>query len=129
MIKIDILRARLAAPFSLFVLLALHFVPVSADAAPCVANIHAGTGRYAYAFSFAGGVHDGCTGIPSGDAFSCRVNTMGLNSSSNGLTAVWRSAALRSTDLTGGCIFMCTTGDCRVGNDGLPVELSQFGVE
>jgi hypothetical protein len=32
-------------------------------------------------------------------------------------------------DTTGGCIFMCTSGDCRVGNDGLPVELLQFGVE
>jgi hypothetical protein len=32
-------------------------------------------------------------------------------------------------DAVGGCIFMCTSGDCRVGNDGLPVELLQFGVE
>jgi hypothetical protein len=32
-------------------------------------------------------------------------------------------------DAVGGCIFMCASGDCRVGNDGLPVELLQFGVE
>jgi hypothetical protein len=35
----------------------------------------------------------------------------------------------RTSDPMGGCVFMCASGDCRVGNEGLPVDLLSFGVE
>ncbi len=44
------------------------------------------------------------------------------------LTAQWPSAAARTGDAVGGCIFIAPSGTCRVANDGLPVELLSFGV-
>jgi hypothetical protein len=67
----------------------------------------------------------GCTaGIPSGAAKSCVYFSNGPYR-----IAYWPSLTARIVDTVGGCIFMCTSGDCRVGNDGLPVELLQFGVQ
>ena len=40
----------------------------------------------------------------------------------------WNSATARQNDATGGCIFVCTGGTCKVGQDGLPVELLEFSV-
>ena len=65
----------------------------------------------------------GCdSGAPSGAANVC-------DNGGSILLARWPSPAARAADSVGGCIFMCTGGDCRVGNDGLPVELLQFGVD
>ncbi len=47
----------------------------------------------------------------------------------NWLLATWPDTGIRTMDAVGGCLFMCSTGDCRVGSDGLPVELLHFGVE
>ena len=45
--------------------------------------------------------------------------------------ASWPNTALRTQDSTGGGIFSCNGGAtrCKVGNDGLPVELLHFKVE
>lgn len=69
-----------------------------------------------------------CTaGSPVGAATNCFRT---LSASVQHFVAYWPSSAARAGDATGGCVFMCLTGgNCRVGNDGLPVELLQFGVE
>ncbi len=43
--------------------------------------------------------------------------------------ARWPSTTARIGDSTGGCIFKCSSGDCKVDQNGLPVELLHFGVE
>lgn len=103
----------------------------SAVAGPgsCAANSHMALASQAVAISFSAALHSGCTnGIPSGAVTGCYRQT---NSATmyNDFLAVWPSTAARTMDLSGGCSFMCTSGDCRVANDGLPVELLQFGVE
>jgi len=101
----------------------------AAGPGPCEADDPYASGAYAYADSFLATVHTGCTaGVPSGAAIGCIAVTNGAGLL-NFFAARWPSAAARTMDTTGGCIFMCTSGDCRVGNDGLPVELLQFGVE
>jgi hypothetical protein len=52
------------------------------------------------------------------------------NPGANQLVAKWPNSTVRDSDSVGGCLFMCNTvPNCRVGNDGIPVELLQFGVE
>ena len=41
--------------------------------------------------------------------------------------AIWPSTAARTMDATGGCVFTCPGGTCRVNRAGLPVELLSFG--
>ena len=74
----------------------------------------------------------GCTALPpSGAATLCNFKTWSPVSVRNNFVARWPSATARINDTTGGCRFACATppGGCRVGNDGLPVELLSFGVE
>jgi hypothetical protein len=61
---------------------------------------------------------------PVGNANTCFVGGSGMS-----LNAIWANMTARDADSTGGCIFMCPSGTCKVGNDGLPVELLSFGVE
>ena len=62
--------------------------------------------------------------------YFCGDATKALGSSSLFL-ASWPNTALRTQDSTGGGIFSCNGGAtrCKVGNDGLPVELLHFNVE
>jgi hypothetical protein len=105
--------------------------PVDALAGPGPCN---GTNQGTFiAFAFANywtaGDHTGCTaGVPSGAATACNASTGGTFNQ-NKFFAFWPSQTARVGDLTGGCIFNCSFGTCRVGNDGLPVELVQFGAE
>jgi hypothetical protein len=50
---------------------------------------------------------------------------------SSRFVVTWSSTAERTQDATGGGIFSCNGGAtrCKVGNDGLPVELLHFKVE
>ncbi len=113
-----------------FMTLTSFVAPTTSTAAgPCDAYSYTAGSSFAQVFAFHDSSHTGCTaGVPSGAAISCdRVTTKG--SFSNRLQAGWYSQFARTQDAVGGCSFMCTSGDCRVGNDGLPVELLQFGVE
>lgn len=104
--------------------------PVLAGPGPCAAFGHGGSGVTARAQLFPPEVHTGCTsGVPSGDASMCFKVTDNPTSFVNAFFATWPSPTARTSDPNGGCSFMCATGNCRVGNDGLPVELLQFGVE
>ncbi len=73
-----------------------------------------------------------------GSGFNCTAQQLGAVANcqqvrySNGFVnfiANWPSTAARTGDTTGGCQFNCPGGTCYVRNDGLPVELLQFGVE
>lgn len=106
-------------------------LPVIAEAGPgpCAASFHFAVANQANASVFPSTVHTGCTaGVPSGAATMCIGNTAG-SPGMNTFIAFWVNTVARTGDATGGCSFMCTSGDCRVGNDGLPVELLDFGVE
>ncbi len=101
-----------------------------AFAGPCPGALHKGSGNAGYARTFPSAAATGCTaGVPSGAATGCERRTYDSFSPSNHFSAVWPIGTARANDPTGGCSFMCDSGDCRVGNDGLPVELLQFGVE
>ncbi len=118
---------------AMLVIASLHFGPASSASAagPCAANLHFGGNAAAVARSFAAAFHTGCTAAsPSGAATQCNLTTNSGVPYFNALVAVWPSAAARTNDPVGGCVFMCNnTGTCRVGNDGLPVELLHFAVE
>lgn len=97
---------------------------------PCAANQPIAGGASAQVAGFPATMHTGCTaGQVSGDAVSCALVTTNTNSLGNFFRAIWASGAARTNDSAGGCSFMCGTGDCRVGMNGLPVELLHFGVE
>ncbi len=99
-------------------------------AGPCAAPVHFANANNALALSFTSNQHTGCTsGIAQGAAVLCARVTGSSSSSFNVLRAQWVSSAARNGDSTGGCSFMCASGDCFVGNNGLPVELLRFGVE
>lgn len=118
-------------PMAAAVAALLFVAPVSAIAGPgpCAVTNHYVAGNVAFAASFPPASHTGCTlGVPSGAATQCSRATMGESPSSNFFFARWPSVAARTGDTTGGCSFMCTSGDCRVGRDGLPVELLEFAV-
>ncbi len=100
-----------------------------AQGACAATGIVGGSVWQAQAGQFPASYHTGCTGgMVSGDATSCARLT---NSAAwaNFFIAKWASTSARTMDTTGGCVFVCNTGTCRVGNDGLPVELLRFGVE
>jgi len=120
----------LAALIFMLVAFGQFFAPHRAwSQGPCQAITFSATGSLAGVYFFPPNSHTGCTaGVPSGDAVQCRRTTAGTTYQ-NKFFASWPSTAARTMDATGGCIFMCASGDCRVGNDGLPVELLQFGVE
>lgn len=97
---------------------------------PCAASIQGATGGIAFVSGFAASQHTGCTnGVLLGNATSCNIQTTLATSSLNAFLAAWGMTTTRTMDISGGCSFMCASGDCRVGNDGLPVELLRFGVE
>ncbi len=83
-------------------------------------------------FGFIGSV-EGCTAMAVGGAVSqCQfnwVNDPGEGQYDGFLQAVWPNGAAKAGDESGGCQFNCTGGSCFMGNNGLPVELLQFGVE
>ncbi len=101
--------------------------------AQCASGIAMATGRSAFIAS-AGTTgplkdHIGgtCTsGIPTGAASNC---VYAITPSFRSLHATWPMSTIRLADANGGCNFMCQTGNCFVGNDGLPVELLRFGIE
>lgn len=113
--------------------IAVFFQAAPAQAQPCPGTQGAPGGRFASMgssgtttgplFSLYG---TGCVSAFSGAATGCLKNK---TASSVFLTAQWPSAAARTGDATGGCVFTCQNGSCRIGSDGLPVELLQFGVE
>lgn len=109
---------------------ALLTAPASALAAPCpAAGSCGGTGHpnpsLGTAFHQNGTV---CTTASTiyhcGGAIACGGSPMFV-------AAYWASITAKTMDTTGGCVVKCNAGanSCRVGNDGLPVELLQFGVE
>ncbi len=111
------------------VLVASSVGPASAGPGPCAGPNTAAAGGTASVAGFNATVHTWCTtGVPSGDATYCDRNTAGAMNA-NVFVARWASTSARLLDETGGCSFMCSSGDCRVGRDALPVELLQFGVE
>ncbi len=115
---------------NLLLVYSLAVPPVAIAAGPCEAGLHTGTTRFAIATSFYPTTHTGCTqGVPSGAATDCHANTMSFVKTNNAFRVTWPSTGARLGDNTGGCAFMCTSGDCVVRNDGLPVELLSFGVE
>lgn len=67
-----------------------------------------------------------CSAVPFGAANGCLQYGGPMAGRFN---AFWPSATARTMDASGGCSFMCPGGTCVVRNDGLPVELLQFGVE
>ena len=70
----------------------------------------------------------GCTTQYFGAATGCRALRHGAARAA-ALFATWPSTGARTMDSTGGCEFMCAGGTCQVLNNGLPVELLEFGVE
>ncbi len=72
---------------------------------------------------------EGCNGLPNGAVQTCKTQRIEGSYPLIYLTAKWANTSARVNDSTGGCVFVCDSGTCRVGNDGLPVELMQFGVE
>ncbi len=117
--------------FLLLIIVGLAFQSSPAYALKCSAANHTGVSNLALAATFPTTAHTGCTvGVPMGAAVSCVRLTMEVTYSyENKFLAGWNSTNARLLDATGGCSFMCTSGDCFVGNDGLPVELLRFGVE
>ncbi len=71
-----------------------------------------------------------CTGgMVSGAATMCQHATSAGSYPGNFFQATWPNTAARVTDATGGCSFLCGLQSCRVGRNGLPVELLSFGVD
>ena len=111
-----------------YVLFVFPWLMTSAvDAAPCpgpntsAAFSSASRTGTAAAMHIAGG---GCLpGVPSGAATACTTVAM------SAFAATWPSTTARTMDATGGCTFPCNLGSCRVGQDGLPVELLDFKVK
>ncbi len=105
--------------------------PIPATAAgSCIATTHKTMTRFAHAQGFSSGAHTGCSpGLYAGAATYCFRHTLAPSGPGNQFFVRWPSVTARTMDDTGGCSFMCNTGNCRVGNDGLPVELLSFGVE
>jgi hypothetical protein len=64
-------------------------------------------------------------------ASACGAATSCYSTMRTAFVARWPYTPPRTTDSTGGCIFRANGGAnvCKVGRDGLPVELLQFGVE
>ncbi len=113
---------------SLSALLSCTLAVTPAFAQPCPGAAPLAFNQVAKKLTFASTIV--CTdGVPSGAATACMKLTTAPTASSNTLAALWPNTALRLGDATGGCMFNCSTGPCRVGNDGLPVELLSFGVE
>ncbi len=103
---------------------------VSAGPGSCMAGADLVMSGYAEQRNFFTTEHTGCTaGVPSGAANGCFRITVAATTNMNVFRADWLNEAARLADSTGGCVFMCTTGSCRVGNDALPVELLSFGIE
>ena len=99
----------------------------SAGGPPCPGN-PGSTNRKAWVADFPDSVT--CTaGVPVSEAVSCVKNTGMAAQPTNFLQATWPSFLVRIGDSVGGCSFVCNTGACFVGNDGLPVELLTFGVD
>jgi hypothetical protein len=77
-------------------------------------------------FALVGGTGFNCSASPSGAATNCAE----LGSSyAVFFAAFWPSPAARTMDATGGCVFTCPGGTCKVGSDGLPVELMNFAID
>lgn len=101
----------------------LLVLPVTALAQPCGGTPNASAAPTAFNVNPTVCVFSTVTATSLvGDANLC-------GGSASFLRAMWPSAAARTMDPTGGCIFFCPSGSCKVGNDGLPVELKSFGVE
>lgn len=47
----------------------------------------------------------------------------------DGIRCTWADTGARLADSTGGCVLYSAGGTCKVGSDGLPVELLSFGIE
>lgn len=115
------------------VLVGALLLPVSAQAQVCpgfaqvLGNraIVAGAGMTTLAFVSTG---SNCTGMASGAATTC-VQIYTTTSGVVVFSAWWPSVAALTGDTTGGCRFNCPGGTCRVGNNGLPVELMEFSIE
>lgn len=69
------------------------------------------------------------TGCTAGAGAAKYGDVMTCSGFSSSLRAKWTHTVARENDSTGGCLFMCTSGDCFVGNNGLPVELLHFAVD
>ncbi len=95
-----------------------------AAAQPC-GGTHAVSGRYASVRNPTVCIPTGVTvGQFVGDASTCVTYVSGTR------VAFWLNTAARLADDVGGCIFKCgPSTQCKVGNDGLPVELLHCGVE
>ena len=102
--------------------------PAPAAAQICPGNNAFGITRQAINDTFPKSVTC-AAGIPYGMATVCFKFTGTTDANSNALVARWPNITARLSDATGGCRFNCNVGSCRVGGDGLPVELLQFGVE
>ena len=77
--------------------------------------------------TFVGPGFASCMGTPVGAATMCaQINISGFFIDFN---AKWPSTAARTMDAVGGCNFTCPGVSCRVGQNGLPVELLTFGVD
>ena len=88
-------------------------------------NVATATGNGAYTMQFvATGMF--CGGVPSGAATGCIQGTAG---GPVFFRASWPNTAARTGDPAGGCVFTCPLGTCRVGQDGLPVELLDFSID
>lgn len=88
--------------------------------------------RFATNYGFGSNQATGCTaGVPSGDATACVRSTQSSSPSANFFRAIWPNASARTMDAVGGCRWACGTpsAGCRVGNDGLPVELLTFAID
>lgn len=97
---------------------------------PCLGATHYVSQEQAWAKSFMASEVSGCTGgVASGAATMCGRVTVATAPNANEFNARWANESARIADTMGGCVFMCTSYTCRVGNDGLPVELLGFGVE
>ncbi len=120
--------------FLLFILLAAGaglFTPATAQAAPCPALPPCG-GIAVPSASFADNVSPTVLDPTQVTAdYACGAATLCSHSIASRVIARWPSPAARTGDTTGGCVFSASAGAkrCKVDNDGLPVELLQFGVE
>ena len=65
-------------------------------------------------------------GVPSGAATACLQL---FNGTTVIFQATWPNTAAKLGDPLGGCGFTCPGGLCRVGQNGLPVELLDFYIE
>ena len=106
------------------------------QAAPCPgtaiyasANIGArlGMGTVTKAFVMTGA--NNCVAVPTGTVFKNCNQNYSSSLMQVSFIAAWIGTPTRLADTMGGCHFICPGGDCYVRNNGLPVELLNFGVD